>query len=100
MIAQRIREFFSVLFGSRRIEDLKDALAKTEKERDYFRGRADRLELMLLGTPRLGAERRPVSVTRETTPIGRKFWPQVQAEYILEQQEKAAKEEAAKKKGN
>jgi hypothetical protein len=36
------------LFGSRYITRLERDLLDTEKERDYFRGKCERLELMLL----------------------------------------------------
>ena len=93
MIAARIREFFATLFGSRRIEDLKQALAKTEKERDYFRARADRLELMLLQGPKVPApaERRPAG-SPTNLPVGRKFWPQVVADWNAQQKIEAEQE--------
>ena len=46
--AQLIREFLRSLFGSRFIFELQQEILELRKEREYFRGRAERLELMLL----------------------------------------------------
>ena len=43
-----IREFCRVLFGSRYVAQLQDDIEEARKERDWFKGKADRLELMLL----------------------------------------------------
>lgn len=92
MTAQSIRDFFRTLFGSLRVEELKESLAKTEKERDYFRQRADRLELMLLPIARPAAERKSNAV-----PVPhRKSWAQIvmenQAEINRKAEAKKAKE--------
>jgi hypothetical protein len=94
MTAQSIRDFFHILFGSRRIEDLKEQLAKTEQERDYFRGKADRLEV-LLTAPRTVAptERRP-PILKAVRPH---TWEQVRAEWNAAQAA-IAKQEAEDKK--
>lgn len=95
MNAQNIRDSFSVLFGSRRIEDLKAELAEARKERDYFRGRADRLELMLLSP----LVQKPIGprAALDPRPIGRKPWIQVQAEELQKQEDAFKKEQEAKK---
>jgi hypothetical protein len=79
-----------------RLSDLKTALDKAEKERDYFRARADRIELELLGrrTPATpGQPRRIVN----TGPIGRTRWQQVQAEAAARNAELDRQEAEARK---
>ena len=69
--------------------DSTEALAKAEKERDYFRGKCDRFELLLL-TPRPT----PTTVTRRPGPtpvVGRKTWAQIQLEDLQRQEEEAKK---------
>jgi hypothetical protein len=81
---------------------LKEQLAKTEKERDYFRQRAERLELVVLGRATPPAAREPKREI-DLKGLGRKSWQQVQVDHLkhnaeLDQQEKAAK--AAKEQLN
>ncbi len=57
------------------VQQLKEQLAKTEKQVDYFRTRAERLELRLI--PEVQA--RPVRPVN-AQPVGRKTWAQVQAD--------------------
>ena len=93
--AKQFREAISVLFGSRRIEDLKDQIEDLKLQRDQANGRASRLELMLL-TPR----EPKLTIPRKGVPLpvgGRKTWIQVQAE-DMERQRKEAEQEAAAKK--
>ena len=70
--------------------ELADRLAKVEKERDYFRGKCDRFELLLL-TPRQST---PTVARRPGAPgpaiVGRKTWAQVQLEDLKRQEEEAA----------
>ena len=99
MTAQTIREFFSVLFGSRRVELLERELIEARKERDYFKGRCDRLELMLL-TPRTPANILPRNQANPQA-VGRKTWAQVQREDFERQMKEAKDQEAEQKaKGN
>jgi hypothetical protein len=93
--ALRIREFFRVLFAPAPHEPcqaekfLTAALDEMRRERDYFKNRADRLELMMLPSPVL---REKMPRTNPGTIIGRKPFEQ-----ILEDHNKAlAAEEAAK----
>jgi hypothetical protein len=89
----KLATWIRALFGDHRdspvVALLKEALAKSEKERDYFRERAERLELMLL--PERTA--RPVRVPGNRAPIGQRTWAQVQAEHA----EKLKKEAEAEK---
>ncbi len=76
------------------MDDLKESLAKVEKERDYFRARADRLELMLIPQRRPAAPERP----RNTQPVPmRKNWAQVVLENAAEIERKA--QQAKEKEG-
>jgi len=93
MDAERVKTDYETMA---RISDLKLALEKSEKMTDYFRARADRIELELLGrrtaaTP--GQPRRLVS----TTPIGRTRWSQVQAAAAARNAELDRQEAEAKK---
>jgi len=94
-LAQRIRELFSILFGSRRVEELHARIADLTAERDRANARASRYELILL-TPR---EPRPTIPRRPGTQesVGRKTWAQVQAEHLEKQRKEAEAEAAAKK---
>ena len=122
MKALAIRDFFSNLFRSRKLEALvvnhelqilelkraherelarlnralakqeKDSealLAETRKERDYFRGKCDRFELLLL-TPKPTT---PIVPRRQGTPtvVGRKSWMQVQLDDLAKQDEELKK---------
>jgi hypothetical protein len=50
--AQLIREFIRTLIGSRYIAQLETDLIQMRAEREYFKGRAERLEMMILSRPR------------------------------------------------
>ena len=76
MIADRIRAFIDSLLPNRVVLLLRAELAEARKERDYFRGRCERLELMLVPNPAPRIVRQPAG----TQPVGRKTWAQVQAE--------------------
>jgi hypothetical protein len=91
--AQSIREFIDTLFISRLTLQLREDLAELRADRDYFKGRAERLELMLLEA------QRPVrfNTAPPGTPlVGRKSWSQIQAEAY----QKIAEEEKAEKEKN
>ena len=93
MIAERVRGFFQALFHSERaaslevslaymtacrISEMKASLANLEKERDYFRQRAERLELLLRReAPPVDRPRRVV----DFSSVNRKSWAQVQADH-------------------
>jgi len=72
----------------RTIQLLERELAEARKERDYFKGRADRIELMLMPNPVIREK-----IARVGTPFtaGRKTWEQI----LEEHQKKLAAEEAA-----
>lgn len=95
MTAQQIRDFFSTLFGSRRVELLREELTEARKERDYFRARAERFELMLL-TPREPKNIMPRN-PNDKQPVGRKPWAQVMREDYERQMKEAAAENEARK---
>jgi hypothetical protein len=86
-----IRQLIADLFGPgpRALYEivLKDQLAKTERERDYFRTRAERLELRLIPEP----IQRPVRPSN-AVPVGRKTWAQVQAEHAEKIKQEVAEE--------
>ena len=73
------------------VQQLKEQLAKSEHLADYFRTRAERLELRLI--PEVQA--RPVRPVN-AQPVGRKSWAQVQAEN-QERIKKELEEEAQRK---
>jgi hypothetical protein len=94
--ASCIRQFFVDLFGHRTstlyVNELKERLAKAEETLDYFRDKADRLELRLIPPPVVRGARSPADLK----PVGRKTWAQVQAEHG-ETLKKQADDEAAAK---
>jgi hypothetical protein len=94
----RIRDWLRSLFATRYSMQLEADLAEARRERDYFKGRAERLELMLL------PGRNPVTVRAAVQPLqnmGRKNWAQIEqenAKRMIEQENaKRMAEEAAKK---
>lgn len=90
-----LRQLITDLFGPspRALYEivLKEQLAETKKERDYFRTRAERLELRLIPE----TVQRPVRPPTNSTPVGRKTWAQVQADHA-ERIKKELAEEAQK----
>ena len=81
-LAKRIRDFFEVLFPNKLVLQLRADLNEIRHERDYFKGRAERLEL-LLTQPRI-ANRDISTVGTEQPRVhpsgtvgGRKTWQQV-----------------------
>ena len=99
-LAKRIRDFFETLFPDKLVLQLRAELNETRHERDYFKGRAERLELQLL-QPRIAARTAeaatPSPGTRLTgTHGGRKLWPQVVAERRAELNDLARKAAGAK----
>ena len=94
--ASRVRQFFVDLFGHRTqtlyIAQLKERLAKSEAMTDYFRDKADRLELRLIPPPVVRGIRSP----QDMKPVGRKNWKQVQADHAEELRKQAEAEEQAK----
>jgi uncharacterized small protein (DUF1192 family) len=78
-----------------RIQLLQNTLAKTEAQRDYFRQRADRLELILIQpkTPQRVRERPRVM---DIGGVGRKPWSQVVADHVAKNK-KLDEEEAQRK---
>jgi hypothetical protein len=81
----------------RLLAEAKESLAKAEELRDYFRARADRLELMIVGRPKDPQE----SPKREINPkpVGRQRWEQLVANRLRENAELDRQEAAAKKSG-
>lgn len=70
------------------VHRLEADIAEARQDRDYFRARAERLELLLI--PNRQAPVRPSNLA----PIGRPSWNDVQAEHNrkLEEEAKAKKE--------
>jgi hypothetical protein len=89
MSAQAVRDFFRQLFGSRYIAQLELDLIAMRQEREYFKGRAERLEMMLM-------ERRypqPAPLAHPTVPLeGRKTLAQLQKE-LTEREESEMKQQ-------
>lgn len=100
--ASRVRQFFVDLFGHRTstlyVNELKERLAKSEGMTDYFRDKADRLELRLIPPPVVRGARAP----QDMKPVGRKTWAQVQREHAeeLKKQEQAEAEAKAAQGAN
>jgi hypothetical protein len=82
-----IREFFSALFGSKMVVQLRADLEEARRERDYFRGRNERLELMLLPnrvTPQTQrSDWRQQNPGGATLVGGRKSWAMIERENRL-----------------
>lgn len=85
----RLRQFLHGLFGSRYVMQLEQDVAEVKRERDYFKGRAERLELMLL--PNHNPIARQAVQTKLQAPM-RKTWAQIEAENAKELAETAKKE--------
>jgi hypothetical protein len=85
--AHAIREFFAALFGSKLMVQLRADLEEARRERDYFRGRNERLELMLLPnkvTPQTQrADWRTTNPGGATLVGGRKSWAMIERENRL-----------------
>ena len=81
--AKAIREFFSILFGSQLVVQLRREIESLKGERDYFRGQFERMQLLAI--PR-STPPQPRGDWRTTDPQGatkvgtRKTWAQIQAE--------------------
>jgi hypothetical protein len=89
--AQAIRDFLSTLFGSKLVLQLRADLDERTRERDYFRGQFERMQLMAIprSAPVVPRQPRPEGATQ----VGaRKSWAQIVAENTQEQNELAAKE--------
>lgn len=104
-IAVRIRQFFETLFTGRLVLQLRADLDEARSQRDYFKGRAERLEL-LLTQPRVanrdlstaaGTEQRPA---HSAVVGGRKTWQQIIADRRKELAQLALDKAAAKSNGN
>jgi hypothetical protein len=96
-----IREFFAALFGSKLVVQLRTDLEEARRERDYFRGRNERLELMILPQRTTPQTKRtdwrrdnPGGVTQVG---GRKSWAMIEHENTLRINAEIAAEAAAKK---
>ena len=81
-LAKRIRDFFETLFPNKLVLELRAELNEIRHERDYFKGRAERLEL-LLTQPRVanreitGSSAPDPRTHTSGTVGGRKTWQQV-----------------------
>ena len=82
-LARRIRDFVETLFPNKLVLQLRADLDETRTQRDYFKGRAERLEL-LLTQPRLANRdldapgSTPQRVAHPSGTVGgRKTWQQV-----------------------
>lgn len=95
--AQAIRDWFDTLLTGRLVKQLRDDLTEARHERDFFKGRAERLELMLWEAKRIQpiAARAPANLKA----VGRKSWEEVQQEFV-ETQRKEAEAQAKPAKEN
>ena len=71
----RIRAWLRGLFATRYSMQLEADLAEMKRERDYFKGRAERLELMLM------PNRNPIAAVKPELHPARKTWAQVQEDH-------------------
>jgi hypothetical protein len=78
-------EAFKSFFTSKLVLQLRADLEEARHERDYFRGKVDRLEMVLMRLPEPVS--RPRTVPANVEPVGRKSWAQVQEEWLEKQQE-------------
>ena len=103
MSAESIRKFFDALFPHRVVLQLsrgleneqrnsRERIAALERERDYFRGRAERLELRLFPDPASKPKREPP----KEVPGRAQRWVEVQQEHA--RQNRAAEEREAKER--
>ena len=82
-LAKRVRDFFETLFPNKLVLQLRADLDETRHERDYFKGRAERLELLLVSRRAPGLDPggnsapQPDRVHIGGTVGGRKTWQQV-----------------------
>ncbi len=90
-LRQLIRDFFGPSPEQLYRDNLKEQLAKCERDKDYFRTRAERLELRLIPEVQPRAIRPPVNAQA----VERKTWAQVQQENA-ERIRKEAEEKQAK----
>lgn len=93
--ATRTREVLSTLFGSKIVAQLRADLEEARRERDYFRGRCERLELAR------ETDKKPIVIAprpqRDMSPVGgHKTWKQVQQEHREKIQQQVAEAEKAK----
>jgi hypothetical protein len=95
MTATAIRQFLHSLFQSQYSHSLELQIQDLKQEREYFKGRAERLEMMILNR----FQPQPIRIVQpEGIPTGgRKTMAQLQQE--LTAQERAAEEAAKKPKG-
>lgn len=91
-LASRVRNFFDTLFPSHIVLQLRADLEDARRERDYFRDKADRLELRLIPPPVVRGIRSP----EDMKPVGRKNWKQVQADHAKELRKQEEAEAQAK----
>ena len=78
----RIRAWIRGLFASRYSMQLEADLAEAKRERDYFKGRAERLELMLM------PNRNPiVAADKPVLHPARRTWAQVQEDHARQMAE-------------
>ena len=78
--AQAIRDFFSILFQSKLVVELRREIEDIKTERDYFRGQFERMQL-IANPPRIvSTQPRTAAPAGATRPGGRKTFAQLQAE--------------------
>ncbi len=87
--AQLIRDFIRTLIGSRYIAQLETDLLQMRQEREYFKGRAERLEMMILSRPR--APERQEYPSHALPETRRKTMAELQKELTEREQAEEAK---------
>lgn len=91
---ERVRSAINTLLGSELVVELRREIEELKTQRDYFKARADRLELVLLAPKVMSQPPAPRSDAQIVT--GRKSWKQIQEEHA-EQHKREMAEAAAKK---
>lgn len=102
-VAACIRDFIETLFSSRLVVQLRHDLDEARSQRDYFKGRAERLELQLL-QPRIAARQADANPAEPRahptgTVGGRKTWQQLIKERRAQLAQAALDKAAAKSNG-
>ena len=92
MTAQSVRDFLHTLFTRRLVLNLEEQIIEARRERDYFKGKSERLELVL--ESKLSVLNRAPSLPQSPLPMipRRKTLSQLQAEMDAEDAARAKRE--------
>jgi hypothetical protein len=95
--AQAIRDFFSILFGSKLVVQLRADLEEAKKERDFFRAEMQRYQMFTSRSQVIPSPRNNPAPGQATKVGSRRRWAEIQAENT-ERNRKILEEQAAKAK--